>query len=65
MDLSTKQYILPAGPKILMKAKFEIKSNTDRIQIIVKAAVCLMGIIHLKWKYVKDELRYSINGQVL
>lgn len=41
----------------VINATYEIKSITDRIQVIVKAAEHYLDTIGLKWEEVIDELR--------
>lgn len=40
----------------VINATYEIKSKTERIQVIVKAAVHHLDMIGLRWEEVRDEL---------
>lgn len=47
----------------VINATFEIKSKTERIQVIVKAAEHHLDMIGLKWEEINDELRMQASQE--
>lgn len=47
----------------VINATFEIKSKTERIQVIVKAAEHHLNMIGLKWEEINDELRMQASQE--
>lgn len=47
----------------VINATFEIKSKTERIQVIVKAAEHHLNMIGLKWEGINDELRMQASQE--
>lgn len=60
MDRKKKLVTFIAG---VINATHEIKSKTERIQVIVKAAEHHLDMIGLKWEEINDELRMQASQE--